>query len=166
MRFLPIPLFTVCFFFISFIQLRAQSVPTVLHVTGPTGQSVALTPVELRALPHVEHRAKDHDGQQYTYAGVPLTVLLRRVGAPTGGQLKGQALASYLLVEGADGYRVVFALPELDSLFTRQTIFLADQRDGKPLPAEQGPYQIVVPQDTKHARWVRQVTRLSVHPAK
>lgn len=122
--------------------------------------------MDISKLPHIEHRSKDHDGQEHTYAGVPLATLLKQAGAPLGGQLRGKAQANYLLVGAADGYQVVFALPELDSVFTKQAIFLADRRDGQPLPAEQGPYRIVVPQETKQARWVRQVTTLTVQTAK
>ncbi len=35
-------------------------------------------------------------------------------------------------------------------------------RDGKPLGAREGPYQIVVPGEKKHARWVRQVVGLRI----
>ena len=157
---------TSCFFVLLIACTQAQSVPTALLVKGPTGQSISVTAMEISKLPHIEHRGKDHDGREHTYAGVPLVALLKQVGAPLGGQLRGKALANYLLVGATDGYQVVFALPELDSVFTKQVIFLADRRDGQPLPAEQGPYRIVVPQETKQARWVRQVTTLTVLTAK
>jgi|GEM_PF-6478356 len=49
---------------------------------------------------------------------------------------------------------------------TSKTIKLADKRDGKPLDAKQGPWQIVATGELKHARWVRQVTALKVRLAK
>ena len=69
---------------------------------------------------------------------------------------------SYLLVEAADGYRVVFALPELDPAFTDRVILLADRADGHPLDNKEGPFHIVVPGEKRMARWVRQVTSLKV----
>ena len=66
-------------------------------------------------------------------------------------------MALYLLVEAADGYRVVFALPELDPAFTERMVLLADHRDGQPLTTTEGPLRLVVPDDKRHARWVRQV---------
>lgn len=156
---------TNCFAVAFFTHSLAQTVPTDLRIKGQSGQSTTLTATEFDKLPHVEHRAKDHDGQEHNYAGVSLAVLLQRAGTPLGGQLKGKALANYLVVDATDGYRVVFALPELDSLFAKQVIFLANRRDGQPLPAGQGPYRIVVPQETKQARWVRQVTALTVRTA-
>ena len=35
------------------------------------------------------------------------------------------------MIEAADGYRVLFTLPELDSLFADKVVLLADRRDGK-----------------------------------
>ena len=46
--------------------------------------------------------------------------------------------------------------------FTDRVILLADRRDGKPLSAREGPFQVIVPGEKKHARWVRQVIRLKV----
>lgn len=157
---------TCCLSILLTASTQAQPKSTDLLLKGPTGQSLSVTAMEISKLPHIEHRSKDHDGQEHTYAGVPLTTLLKQAGAPLGGQLRGKALASYLLVGAADGYQVVFALPELDSVFTKQVIFLADRRDGQPLPTSQGPCRIVVPQETKQARWVRQVTTLTVQTAK
>jgi hypothetical protein len=52
--------------------------------------------------------------------------------------------------------------PELAPSFTDRTILLADRRDGKPLSDREGPLQVIVPGEKKHARWVRQVVRLVV----
>jgi len=71
-------------------------------------------------------------------------------------------LASCLLVEAADGYRVVIALPELDTGFTDKQMVLAFVRDGKPLGEKEGPYRIVIPDEKRMARWVRQVTTLKI----
>jgi hypothetical protein len=65
-----------------------------------------------------------------------------------------------LTVEAADGYKVVFALAEIDPAFAVRDIILADKRDGKPLDAKQGPFRIVAPGDKRGACWVRQVTAL------
>ena len=48
----------------------------------------------------------------------------------------------YLVVEAADGYRAVFALPELDPAFSDRVILLADRRDGKPLDGKEGPLRV------------------------
>jgi hypothetical protein len=61
-------------------------------------------------------------------------------------------------VEAADGYNVVFALPELDPAFNDKQIVLAFSKDGKPLDEKEGPFRIVIPEEKRMARWVRQVT--------
>jgi DMSO/TMAO reductase YedYZ molybdopterin-dependent catalytic subunit len=65
-------------------------------------------------------------------------------------------------VRAADGYEVIFALPEIDPEFTAQTILLAYEVDGKPLPKGEGPFRLVVPNDKKHARWIREITTITV----
>ena len=140
----------------------AQDTLTRLRIEKMGATPVLLSMTDLAKLPHIEQRVKDHDGQEAVYSGVALTSLLNRVGAPLGSQLRGKALAQCLLVQAADGYQVIFALPELDSAFTKQVIFLADRRNGQPLPNGQGPYRIVVPNEQKQARWVRQVTALRI----
>ena len=76
--------------------------------------------------------------------------------------MKGKWLASGLLVEAADGYRVVIALPEIDPAFTDKQVVLAFLKDGKPLDTKEGPYRIVIPDEKRMARWVRQVTMLKI----
>src|SRR5580765_1186677 len=117
---------------------------------------------ELKQLPRVSITAKDHDGKESKYSGVELREVLKMAGVVFGKDLRGEALAKYLLVEAADGYKAVFALPELDTEFTDRLVVLADLKDGKPLSADDGPFQIIVPNEKKHARWVRQVTWLRV----
>lgn len=66
------------------------------------------------------------------------------------------------MVEAIDGYKVVFALAEVDPAFATREILVADKRDGKPLDAKEGPLRIVAPGDKRAARWVRQVTTLRI----
>ena len=143
----------------------AAQLPTgvVLRVSGAVSQPLALSLQDLAAMPRTKVTAKEHDTTA-TYEGVTLTEILQKAGAPLGKQLRGKALASYVLVTAHDGYRVVFALPELDPDFTdaSQQIILADTADGKPLTEKQGPVRIVVPQEKKGARWIRMVESIEV----
>jgi DMSO/TMAO reductase YedYZ molybdopterin-dependent catalytic subunit len=88
--------------------------------------------------------------------------LLEKAGVAFGEAIRGKRLASCLLVEAADGYRVVIALPEIDSAFTDKQVVLAFLRDGKPLDEKEGPYRIVIPDEKRMARWVKRVTALKV----
>jgi hypothetical protein len=69
------------------------------------------------------------------------------------------------VIEAHDGYQVLFTLPELDSLFTDRVVLLADRRDGKPLSEKEGPLRIVVPDEKRQARWIRQVKSIAVRHA-
>jgi hypothetical protein len=88
--------------------------------------------------------------------------LLKRAGAPVGGELRGNAVASYVLASASDGYQVVFSLAELDPAFTGSEVIVADTIDGKPLFAYQGAFRIVAPKDTRGARSIRMLERLQV----
>jgi hypothetical protein len=81
---------------------------------------------------------------------------------PQGSELRGKALASYVLAEAQDGYQVVFSLGELDPAFIDNEILLADTANGKPLFGAQGRFRLVVPKDTPGARSVRMLTKLEV----
>lgn len=68
----------------------------------------------------------------------------------------------YVRLEAADGYTALVALPECDSSFRERPVLLAWMKDGQPLNAHDGPFQVIVPDDRKHARDVRHVIRLEV----
>ena len=138
------------------------SAPILLQVAGEVAHPLSLSAEELAKLPRQTVQAKGHDGVESQFEGVPLVEILAKAGVPTGKDLRGPAMALYVVVEAADGYRAVFALAELDPAFTDRVVLLADRRDGKPLSARDGPFQIIVPGEKKHARWVRQVIRLKV----
>ena len=106
--------------------------------------------------------AKDHVGKEADYEGVALVDVLKAAGVKFGQDMTRKALANFLVVEAADQYRAVFAMPELDPAFTDRVIVLADRRDKKPLDEKHGPFQIIVPGEKRHARWVRQVVSLKI----
>jgi hypothetical protein len=132
-----------------------------LTVQNESGAKIELTSAEIAALPHQAITVKDH-GKPVRYEGVPLRLVLEKAHEAFGDSLRGKRLEDCLLVEAADGYRVVFALPELDPAFTDRVILLADKADGRPLDNREGPFRIIVPGEKRMARWVRQVTTLKV----
>jgi len=127
-----------------------------LAIETETGKQTLLARTDLEALPHVKVTAAAS-----TFEGVALRIVLEKAGVDLA-NLKGKRLASCLLVEAVDGYWVVFALPELDPAFTDKQVLLAFLKDGKTLDEKEGPYRIVVPDEKKMARWVRQVTKLRI----
>jgi DMSO/TMAO reductase YedYZ molybdopterin-dependent catalytic subunit len=136
-----------------------------LSVSGEVERPLKLSAADLGKLPRKSVRAKDHDGKESEFEGAPLAEVLKLAGVKFGEGLRGKSLALYLVVEAVDGYRVVFALPELDPTYTDKVVLLADRHDGKPMDAKEGPLRIVAPDEKMHARWVRQVTALVVKRA-
>jgi len=162
---MPSRIFTLLFVFLFcgfFVTVDAQTPPASIVVNGAVEKPLQLNQEALAKMPRRTVQANNHDGKPSSYEGVELREILQRAGVPSGKELKGKWLASYVLVEAADNYQVVFALPELDSLFTDRVILLADVCDGKPLPEKNGTFQIIVPNENRHARWVRQVKSLTI----
>jgi len=134
----------------------------VLTVGGEVPTQLKLTRADLDKFSRHSVRAKDHDGNEYNYEGVAMLDILQKAGVKFGEALRGKALATYLLVDAADGYQAVYSLPEIDSSTNERLILLADRQDGKAFPANVGPLKIIVPGDKTHARWVRQVKLLTI----
>lgn len=137
----------------------------LLTVEGEVATPLKLTAADLTKLTHRSVTAKTHDGKQATFEGIELGDVLKLAGVKFGEQLRGKELALFLVVGAADGYRAVFALPELDHAYTDRIIILADRRDGKPLAEKEGPLRIVVVDEKREARWVRQVVSLTIRRA-
>jgi hypothetical protein len=147
-----------------FGAIAVSQQPAALTVQNLEGKPVRITAEELTRLAQHPIKASEH-GTPATFEGVILSDVLAKVGVPFGEKLRGKALSQYLLVEAADGYRSVFALPELDPAFSEKRVYLVTKRDGKPLSEKEGPFRIVVPDEKRPARWVRQVTALRIEAA-
>jgi len=132
-----------------------------ITVQSDSGTGAKLSATEIARLPH-QTVSVDVHGNPSTFDGVPVTILLEKAGIKLGDSLRGKRLSDCLLVEAADGYRVVIALPELDSGFTDRVIILADRANGHPLDSKEGPFRIIIPGEKRMARWVRQVRSLTV----
>ncbi len=129
---------------------------------GIVGLDGRKTTVSLDGLPRRTVITADLAGTKTTHEGVALRDVLAKAGVPLGDALKGKALARVVIATAADGYQVAYAIAEIDAAFNDHIILIADTRDGKPLLPDGGPLQIVVPQDKRQARWIRQLTALEV----
>ncbi len=154
-RYLPSALLFCSLFFVS--ALSAQT----LQVINADGHSVTLSAAQIAGAAHVTINAHDHSGDAQ-FEGVSLSTVLSLGGIQLGDTMRGPRMAEVLMVEAADGYRVAFALAEVDPAFATREIILADKRNGKAMDAKEGPLRIVAPGDKRPARWVRQVTTLRV----
>jgi hypothetical protein len=134
--------FLLLLFVCSVLQCQELTVQT-------EGRKQTLSRADLEALPHVKVTASEHTSAPVSFEGVTLKSVLEKAGVTFGEAIRGKRLASCLLVEAADGYRVVIALPELDPAFTDKQVVLALLRDGKPLNDKEGPYRIVIPDEKR-----------------
>jgi hypothetical protein len=140
----------------------APKTETLLRVETDNAKPFELKAADLAKLPRREVKGKTHDGAEAMFAGVELREVLKLAGVKFGKEAKGAHLNSFLVVEAADDYRVVFAMSELEADLTDKVILLADTRDGKPLSKAEGNVRLVVPDEKKQARWVRQVVVLKI----
>ena len=124
---------------------------------------LTVSPADLAKLPRAKVRV-EIGKKPLTFEGVPLAEILRLAGAKWGGKCSS-LLDCYLVATSEDGFRAVFALPEIDPGLCHQMVILADRCNGEPLRKADGPYQIVEEDAKQRGRWVKRVTRLSIRPA-
>lgn len=151
---------SLCFFICLLLLglgVRAQT----LQIIDADGHSTSVTAAQLSKLPRVTAEVKEQETPA-KFEGVSLATLLSSAGIQDIGKMKGASLTLGLLIEASDGYKVLFALAELDPAFATREIILADTRDGKPLDAREGPFRVIVPGDKRAARWIRQATSIKL----
>ena len=134
---------------------------TNAHAVPP--HSISISADMLSRFERTEVTAKVHDSKPVKWSGVRLqTLMAARFYSPFGDRLKGPWLAAVVRATGADGYQVIFTLPELDAAFGNLEVLVADQQDGKPIDPADGPVRLVVPSDKRAARWVRNLVKLEI----
>jgi DMSO/TMAO reductase YedYZ molybdopterin-dependent catalytic subunit len=134
-----------------------------LRIRGAVSTPLVLTVADLKKMPRKTLSVLNpHDKKQETYEGVLLEELLRRAGVPQGERLRGASMATYVLAEAEDGYRVIFSLAELDSGILESEVIVADTMDGAPIGPKQGPFRLVAPHEKRPARWVRMLKTITV----
>lgn len=149
-------------FIAAFFLVAGLASGQTLTVRGDVTSPLTLKIEDLASMPREKVTIPDANGAKVEYEGVLLRDVLKKAGAPLEGQLRGTALTTYVIAGAHDGYQVVFTLGELDATFGNEKIVLADKRDGKPLPENQGPLRLVIPDDKAGARSVRMLETLEV----
>ena len=142
---------------------KAATGPSEVKIGGAVTTPLVLTAADLKSMPRKTVRVENEHAQKAeVYEGVLVQDILKKAGATMGPKLRGPAMATYVLAEAADDYRVVFSLTEFDSEFQDSEILLADTVDGAPIPSDQGPFRLVVPHDKRPARWIKMLKSLTV----
>lgn len=167
MRFVPQALLTVTTLGVLVTQQPGapsrSDVSAQLRIVGEVTTPLTLSVNDLKSLPRKTVKVfNPHEKKEETYEGVAVQELLSRAGVPQDEKLRGTSMAMYVLAEASDGYRVVYALPELDSDFQDSDVIVADTMGGSPLGEKQGPFKMVAPHDKRPARWIRMLRSLTV----
>jgi hypothetical protein len=143
--------------------LQAQKPPAItIAVEG--GAPLTLTLDDLKKFPVQSVEAVDVR-EEIRYEGAAVVDILKKAGMSFGQTMRGDALQAYLVAESSDGYKVVYALPEVDPQFTDAVTIVAYQRSGKPLGDLDGSFRLVHSGDKRHARWARKLAGLKVQRA-
>ncbi|MDB5467260.1 MAG: hypothetical protein JWQ46_2022 [Phenylobacterium sp.] len=132
-----------------------------LALRGVHDEQATLTSADLAALPHETVKVVFHD-EPHTFEGVPLSALLARVHAATGVAIRGRELATVVRLTARDGYQVVLGLAETDPGTRPGRVIVADSEGGKPLPAADGTFRLVISDDLRPARSARQLERIEL----
>jgi len=148
------------------IMAQVKEEQPVLKVDGEVAHPLKLTSADISKMNRVTVNLKDKDGKDHPYTGVPVLDILNMAGVTTGKQLRGENLTKYMMAKCADGYKVLFSLAELDTTFTSKMAILANELEGKPLPAGRGPFRLIMPGEGKPARSCFQVTEFVIKFAK
>lgn len=138
-------------------QLDTASV-TIVH----SGCSTTLTLERIRTFALHSAVITSHDGEASTYEGAWLKDVLKADCPSIAAIEKRTMVNSYVRVEATDGYTALIALTEADSSFRERPVILAWKKNGALLDDHQGPFQLIVPDDLRHARDVRKVKVLEV----
>ena len=142
---------------------KAATGPSEFEIGGGVTTPMKVTMEDLKKLPRKTVRVENaHAKKTEVYEGVPLAALLQKAGVPQGEMVRGASMVTYVLVNAADDYRVIFSLAELDSSFQDSDVLMADTMDGAPLPPDQGPYKLVAPHEKRPGRWVKMVKSITV----
>lgn len=141
-------------------QARDAQLPLKITFGKKTAEWTA---ARLAALPHETITLFDeHTKVSQTYSGVPLMALLVILGVPE--RPKDKQLRLYLVAEGADGYRAVYSVAEVNPEVRDSAVIVADSLNGRAL-VDGGPLQLVASGEKSPARWVRNLIAVRVETA-
>ena len=98
-------------------------------------------------------------GAAHTAHAVPLWAVVQAEQPQINPQIKRHLLQFVATVQGCDGYTVDFTLGEISPDFGANAVWV---EDGKPLPEDAGPVEILVPGDKRAARWVHGVSAITL----
>ena len=148
---------------------------TMHHDHAPAPLSTALTVhvgemaltlslADLRALPQTTVAVfNEHNKQNESFSGPLVSEVLTKAGLALSEKTQRAVLDSYIIATGTDGYFVLFSGTEVQPGLHKAQSIVAIAQSGAPL-TRTGAFQLIDTVDTKPARWVRNLTSLTVVP--
>jgi hypothetical protein len=96
------------------------------------------------------------------YSGVRLFDLIEDAGPQLDPDAREPFLSKVVLARGREGYTVVVAGGEIEPRFMNGQAIVATHRNGEPLPADEGPFRLVLPFDRAPGRFVARLSSLEL----
>lgn len=152
-------LLTVCVTTAALCQ-QPQSPKFSVQVPGLTPMGISAA--DLGALEQHKIKVTGEHSKPAEYQGVLLSDVLEKAGVKFGKKMNGRALSQYVLIRGADGYRALFSIAELDPTLSDKRVYVVTSRDGQELDGKEGPFRVIVPDEQRTGRWVRQLMYVTV----
>lgn len=140
------------------LPARAQ---VALRVETPATAPKTYTRAALESLSSDTVRVAGAHLTAATYQVITLQRLLALSGIVVD-SLRGHDLDQVVLAEARDNYRVVFSLGELGSQLGGRTVLVAIRRNGAPIGDEDAPFRLLVADDMRAQRSMRQLQSLRV----
>ena len=109
-------------------------------------------------MPRFDISVTEADGTCARWSGVSLESVLARAGVKIGTAVGPAEAGDYLRAVARDGSSAVFALPE----FQRSFVLVAYALNGQPLSPGEGPLRLVVRDEGRRVRWVKEIQSLRV----
>lgn len=141
-----------------------------LTVVDSDGSEVTLSLTDLRNLPQFREDQCICVGKSsgyigiFDYSGARLADVLKHAKTTAGAKEYLQE-NTYVVFKGTDGYQVIASWTEImESSDGRRALIVLD-KDGEPLPEEEGAFRLVLPADKYVGRSVKCLERIEIHRA-
>lgn len=140
-----------------------------LEVTGAVQKSLSLSADDLKAFPpehiaeFVRSRGAPGAESKTTVRGVKLAALIERAGLDNNAKTNWKTLL--VIATATDGYRAIYAWPELNNNPSGDGVLVIFEQDGNPLDAREGRIAMLSTLDKRlGARHVRNLWKIEVRP--
>jgi DMSO/TMAO reductase YedYZ molybdopterin-dependent catalytic subunit len=141
-----------------------------LSIVDVDGSVAKLSADSLRGMPHVEEKECICVGDVvgfigiFDYQGVRISDLLENAKAAS--KLSGYKQKNlYVIFKGTDKYQVIASWSELTQTPGGARAMVAIEKDGKPLPANEGAFRLVFPADKYVGRSVKCLETIEIRLA-